>query len=71
MHFLLHSAATVARGEYATALTAYREAAAQRVEIHAESLMVDVVAGLAHRAWVMGRKTIATTLFRFVQSHPS
>ena len=40
-------------------------------EIHAESLMVDVVAGLADRAWVMGRKTLATTLFRFAQSHPS
>ena len=50
---------------------AYAEAAAVGQEIHAESLMVDVVAGLADRAWVMGRKTIATTLFRFVQSHPS
>lgn len=72
VHFLLQlGAVTVARGDYAAALAAYQEAAAVGQEIHAESLMVDVVAGLADRAWVMSRRTIATTLFRFVQSHPS
>jgi hypothetical protein len=72
VHFLLQlGAVTVARGDYAAALAAYREAAAVGQEIHAESLMVDVVAGLADRAWAMGSKTLATRLFRFAQSHPS
>ncbi len=69
VHFLLQlGAVTVARGDYAAALTAYQEAAAVGQEIHAESLMVDVVAGLADRAWAMGYVPMATTLYRFVQT---
>jgi predicted ATPase len=72
MHFLLQlGAVTIARGDYPAALAAYREAAALGLEIHADSLMVDVIAGLAERAWAMDNKSLAGTLFRFAQGHPS
>ena len=72
MHFLLQrGAVTVASGDYAAALAAYREAAVLGQEIHAESLMVDVIVGLADRAWAMDNRPLAGALYRFAQGHPS
>lgn len=66
--FLLQSGAvTVACGNFDAALTVYREAAEVAREIHGENLLVEVVAGLADRAWAMGQRPIAATLYHFVQ----
>jgi tetratricopeptide (TPR) repeat protein len=72
LQFLLHQGTImVARGDFVASLAVYREAAALGQEIRADSLTVDVIAGLADRTWAMGNSHLAGALFRFVQGHPS
>ncbi|HNS03046.1 MAG TPA: BTAD domain-containing putative transcriptional regulator [Anaerolineae bacterium] len=72
VRFLIQvGAVAVQCGRHADALAAYGEAATVAREMQAESLLVDVVAGLADRAAVAGDAALATTLLRFVASHPA
>lgn len=64
-------AITTTRRNYSAGLAAYGEAAAVAQEIHAESLLLDVTAGLADRASAMGRTAEAAALYRFVVQHPA
>ncbi len=59
----------VASGDLAAAHGAFREAAAVGLEIHAESMLVDVVAGLAEMALSAGRRSEAIALYRTVLGH--
>ncbi len=70
VRFLLQRAAVMtARREFSAALAALQEAAAVAREIHAESLLLEVTAGLAERAWAMGERPTAAALYRFVHGH--
>ncbi|MCB0244011.1 MAG: tetratricopeptide repeat protein [Anaerolineae bacterium] len=62
-------AIATARCNFAAGLAAYQEAAAVAHEIRAESLLVDVVAGLADRAAAMGWTAEAAALYRLVVDH--
>ena len=59
----------VVRFDLPAAQGAFCEAAAVGREIHAESLLVDVIAGLADLALAVGRRSEAIELYRAVQGH--
>ena len=61
--------ARVARNHLAAAQDALREAAVLGREIHAEGLLVDVVAGLADLACAAGRRSEAVELYQFAHDH--
>jgi tetratricopeptide (TPR) repeat protein len=61
----------VTRGNLAAAERTLRAAATVGREIHAESLLVDVAAGLADLAAAKGQHPTGIVLYRFVQGHPA
>lgn len=63
--------ARVERHNLAAAQDALREAAMLGREIHAESLLVDVVAGLADLVCAAGKRSESVELYRFVTDHAS
>ena len=64
-------AIATARCSFAAGLAAYQEAAAVAQEIRAESLLVDIIAGLADRVAAMGWTAEAAALYRLVVDHPT
>jgi hypothetical protein len=59
----------IKRGDLRATRQALREAAIVAGEMHAESLLLDVVAGMADLAVAAGKQPQATRLYRFVRTH--